>query len=82
MTRGVGDFPSHRVTFAPPRPPYTCWDARYRAITRYRTPTRYHAEKEGGASESIVHIPLMVGGEFRGIAELIWNERADLVFDL
>jgi hypothetical protein len=24
----------------------------------------------------------MVEGQFRGIAELIWNERADLVFDL
>ena len=55
------------------------------AYARYRagdlTPTRYHAQKEGGALESIVHIPLMVEGQFRGIAELIWNERADLVFD-
>ena len=56
------------------------------AYARYRagdlTPTRYHAQKEGGALESIVHIPLMVEGQFRGIAELIWNERADLVFDV
>jgi hypothetical protein len=56
------------------------------AYDRYRagdlTPTRYHAKKEDGAPESIVHIPLMVEGRFRGIAELIWNERADLVFDL
>jgi PAS domain-containing protein len=56
------------------------------AYDRYRagdlTPTRYHAQKEGGAPESIVHIPMMVDGQFRGIAELIWNERADLVFDL
>ncbi len=56
------------------------------AYARYRagdlTPTRYHAQKEGGTPESIVHIPLMVEGQFRGIAELIWNERADLVFDL
>jgi len=55
------------------------------AYDRYRagdlTPTRYRAQKEGGASESIVHIPVMVEGQFRGIAELIWNERADLVFD-
>jgi hypothetical protein len=54
------------------------------AYDRYRagdlTPTRYHAQKEAGAPESIVHIPLMVEGEFRGIAELIWNERVDLVF--
>jgi len=56
------------------------------AYDRYRagdlTPTRCHAQKEGGSPESIVHIPLMVEGQFRGIAELIWNERADLVFDL
>ena len=55
------------------------------AYARYRagdlTPTRYHAKKDGGVLESIVHIPLMVEGQFRGIAELIWNERADLVFD-
>lgn len=56
------------------------------AYDRYRagdlTPTRYHhSEKDGSAPQSIVHIPLMVGGDFRGIAELIWNERADLVFD-
>ena len=55
------------------------------AYDRYRagdlTPTRYHARKEGGAPESIVHIPLMVEGQFRGVAELIWNERADLVFE-
>ena len=56
------------------------------AYDRYRagdlTPTRYHAQREDGALESIVHIPVMVEGQFRGIAELIWNERADLVFDL
>ena len=55
------------------------------AYARYRagdlTPTRYHAKKDGGVLESIVHIPLMVEGQFRGIAELIWNERSDLVFD-
>jgi PAS domain-containing protein len=55
------------------------------AYTRYRagdlTPTRYRAQRDGGAPESIVHIPLMVEGEFRGIAELIWNERANLVFE-
>jgi PAS domain-containing protein len=56
------------------------------AYDRYRagdlTPTRYHhSGKDGGAPQSIVHIPLKVGGDFRGIAELIWNEREDLVFD-
>jgi PAS domain-containing protein len=54
------------------------------AYARYRagdfTPTRYRAQKEDGAPESIVHIPLMVEGQFRGVAELIWNERSDLVF--
>ena len=52
--------------------------ARYRAGDL--TPTRYHAHKEGEAPESIVHIPLVVEGQFRGIAELIWTERAELVF--
>ena len=55
------------------------------AYARYRagdlTPTRYHGEKDDGTLESIVHIPLMVEGQFRGIAELIWNECADLVFE-
>lgn len=54
------------------------------AYERYRagdlTPTRYHHQEEGKAPESIVHIPVIVKGEFRGIAEQIWNERADLVF--
>ncbi|MBW2494014.1 MAG: hypothetical protein JRE43_04620 [Deltaproteobacteria bacterium] len=55
------------------------------AYDRYRagdlTPTRYYARKEDAAPESIVHIPLVVEGQFRGVAELIWNERAELVFD-
>jgi hypothetical protein len=55
------------------------------AYARYRagdlTPTRYRAEDDAGATTGIVHIPLMVGGQFRGVAELIWNERSDLVFE-
>ena len=56
------------------------------AYARYRagdlTPTRYHhAQREDSAPESIVHFPLIVEGQFRGIAELIWSERADLVFN-
>ena len=55
------------------------------AYARYRagdlTPTRYRAQKKDGAFESIVHIPLMVEGRFRGVAELIWTERSDLVFE-
>jgi PAS domain-containing protein len=53
---------------------------------RYRAddfiPTRYHEEKGDGLAESIVLIPLIVAGQFRGIAELIWTERAELVFEL
>lgn len=56
------------------------------AYARYRagdlTPTRYRARKTDGALEGIVHIPLVIEGRFSGVAELIWNEREDLVFDL
>ena len=52
---------------------------------RYRAgdlaPTRYREGKKDGTVEGIVHIPLVVEDQFRGIAELIWNERPDLVFD-
>ena len=53
--------------------------------TRYRagdlTPTRYHEEKGDGLAESIVLIPLIVVGQFRGVAELMWTERPELVFE-
>jgi hypothetical protein len=53
--------------------------------TRYRAgdliPTRYHEEKEDGLAESIVVIPLVVRGQFRGVAELMWSERPELVFE-
>ncbi len=45
------------------------------------TPTRYHELKEDGLGESIVLIPLVVDGQFRGIAELMWDERPELVFE-
>ena len=52
---------------------------------RYRagdlTPTRYHQEKGDGRAQSIVLIPILVEGRFRGVAELMWDERADLVFE-
>jgi PAS domain-containing protein len=54
--------------------------ARYRAGDL--TPTRYHEQKENGLAESIVLFPLLVDGHFRGIAELIWDERPELVFEL
>ncbi|HUV89271.1 MAG TPA: PAS domain-containing protein [Anaerolineae bacterium] len=51
---------------------------------RYRTgdlaPTRYHIAKQDGHIQSIVLIPLIVDGQFKGIAELLWTERPDLVF--
>jgi PAS domain-containing protein len=53
--------------------------ARYRAGDL--TPTRYHEDKGNGLGESIVLIPLVVRGQFRGIAELMWDERSELVFE-
>jgi hypothetical protein len=54
--------------------------------TRYRAgdliPTRYHEEKEAGLAKSIVLIPLIVAGQFRGVAELMWTERPELVLEL
>jgi hypothetical protein len=67
-----------------------CHKAEHQAIIReaygrYRagdyTPTRYREKKEDASAMSIVHIPLVVDREFRGLAELIWSERSDLVFD-
>jgi len=52
---------------------------------RYRTgdlaPTRYRIAKKDGRIQSIVLIPLIVDGQFKGIAELLWNEHPELVFD-
>ena len=59
--------------------------ARYRAGDF--TPTRYHKEKEDGSlrgpgvGETIVLIPLVIDGCLRGVAELMWNERAELVIE-
>jgi len=53
--------------------------ARYRAGDF--TPTRYHSKKEDGLGESIVLIPLLVDGQFRGVAELMWDERPELIFE-
>jgi|GEM_PF-1326864 len=54
--------------------------ARYRAGDL--TPTRYHEKQGNGRAQSIVLIPIVVDGRFRGVAELMWDERPDLVFDL
>ena len=52
---------------------------------RYRsgdlTPTRHRADEGDGIGKGIIMVPLVVEGQFRGIAELIWNERPDLVFE-
>jgi len=53
--------------------------ARYRAGDL--TPTRYRKDEGDGLGKSNVMVPLVVEGQFRGIAELIWRERPDLVFD-
>lgn len=53
--------------------------ARYRAGDLI--PTRYHEDKGHGLGKSIVFIPLIVNDQFRGVAELIWNERSVLVFE-
>jgi PAS domain-containing protein len=46
------------------------------------TPTRYHEQKRDDLAESIVLIPILVGGDFRGLAELMWDERPELVFEM
>lgn len=54
--------------------------ARYRAGDL--TPTRYHEDKGDGLGRGIIFIPLVVEGQFRGVVELIWKERSDLVFEM
>ena len=53
--------------------------ARYRAGDL--TPTRYHKDKGDGLGRSIIFTPLVVQGQFRGVAELIWHDRSELVFE-
>lgn len=52
---------------------------RYRASDLF--PTRYRSEKEDGTGKGEIMIPLVVEGQFRGIVELIWSERQDLIFE-
>jgi hypothetical protein len=54
--------------------------ARYRAGDL--TPTRYHEDKGDGLGRSILFLPLVIDDEFRGVTELIWHERADLILDM
>ncbi len=54
--------------------------------TRYRagdlTPTRYREDRGDGSAQGIVIIPIVVDGHFRGMAELMWDERPDLVCEI
>jgi PAS domain S-box-containing protein len=52
--------------------------ARYRAGDT--TPVRYHKGKGDGLARNIVYFPLVLDGRFRGVAELMWDERPELVF--
>ncbi len=54
--------------------------ARYRAGDL--SPIRYHKDRGNGTAQSIVYIPIIVAGHFRGIAELMWVERRDLSCDI
>ena len=44
-------------------------------------PTRYHVDKGDGLGKNILLIPVVIQNRFRGVAELIWYERADRVFE-
>lgn len=54
--------------------------------SRYRagdlTPTRYHEDKGEGIARTIVHMPIVIDGQLRGLAELMWSERRDLIGEL
>jgi transcriptional regulator with PAS, ATPase and Fis domain len=52
--------------------------ARYRAGDL--SPTRYH-QQEDRTARTIVVLPIIVEGKFRGVAELIWSERPEFVFE-
>ncbi len=53
--------------------------ARYRAGDL--APTRYRDVKKDGRVRSIIMIPLIVDDQFRGIVELGWDERPELVIE-
>jgi hypothetical protein len=40
---------------------------------------RYQYDKGEGRRQADVVIPIVIEGQFRGVAELRWNERPDLV---
>ena len=53
--------------------------SRYRAGDLY--PTRHREKTGNGLWKSAIFIPVVVKGRFQGVAELMWTERADLVFE-
>jgi PAS domain-containing protein len=53
--------------------------ARYRAGDLI--PTRYRNDEGNGIWKGALFVPLIVEGQFGGVAELQWHERADLVFE-
>lgn len=68
-----------------------CHNAQSRAkiremYARFRSgdfrPVRYHERAQDGAAKSIVLIPLVADEAFAGLAELMWDEHADFVFEL
>jgi hypothetical protein len=53
--------------------------ARYRAGDL--APTRHRKAEGNGIWKGALFIPVVVEGQFQGVAELQWHERADLVFE-
>lgn len=54
--------------------------ARYRAGDL--TPTRYHKPGGDGVSRSILYVPVLIEGAFAGVAEVIWEERVEVDFEV
>lgn len=54
--------------------------ARYRAGDL--TVTRYRKEADDGVCRSILYVPVRIEGAFAGVAEVIWEERAELGFEV
>jgi hypothetical protein len=53
--------------------------ARYRAGDLVLT--RYRKDEGNGISKGALFVPVVVEGQFQGVAELQWDERMDLVFE-
>jgi PAS domain-containing protein len=54
-------------------------------VARYRSgdliPTRYRKDAGNGRWKSALLVPVVVEGRFHGVAELLWYEREELVFE-